>query len=180
MLHRTPDIGAPAFRSRGRPVTHAGPRRAELGRQHDLVTAALQHLAEKLLGAALAAVTLRGVEQRDAGVDGRVHHRPGAVNVEPATEVVAAESDDRDDEPGAAKRPVAHEPAFDVDVVRPRRDRTETAAPSGWQPVAPACWQRVAPACWQPRATGRRHRALLPRMGGSVKSHLRYHEVSVV
>ena len=85
-----------------RPVDVVGPGpfafgvdlHAELRGQDDLGSACPQGAAEKLL-ALRASVDVGGVEEGDAGVDGTVHHRRGAVVVEPAAEVVAAQSDDR-------------------------------------------------------------------------------------
>ncbi len=68
---------------------------AELRGQDDLVPALAEDLAERTLGPADPAISVRGVEQGDAGVEGRVHHRASPVHVEAAAEVVAAEPDDR-------------------------------------------------------------------------------------
>jgi hypothetical protein len=77
-----------------------------------LVTPAGQHLAEDLLGAAAAAVGLGRVEQRHARVDGSVRDRPGALGIEPAPEVIAAQSHDGHDQTRVPQRLVTHDPAF--------------------------------------------------------------------
>jgi hypothetical protein len=74
----------------------------ELGGQHDLIATAGQHLAEDLLRTP-GAVAVGGIEQRDPGLHGRVHHGAGRVDVQPAADVVAAEAGHRDDEPRRAQ-----------------------------------------------------------------------------
>jgi hypothetical protein len=59
-------------------------------------------------GAVRGAVDVGRVEQGDAGIEGGVHHRAGAVGVQLAAEVVAAESHDGDDEAGRTEAAVAH------------------------------------------------------------------------
>ena len=86
----------------------AAHRHAELGREHDAVAAALEHLADEPLGRAVAAVDVRGVEERDAGVERRVDHGAGPGEVQPAAEVVAAEADGRHRELGASERVLLH------------------------------------------------------------------------
>ena len=83
---------------------------AELGGDQDVRTPAvgLQRGAEELLGAALVAVDVRGVEQRDAVIDGRVYHRSGPGGVDLAAEVVAADTHDRDGKARGAEPAVAH------------------------------------------------------------------------
>ena len=101
--HRAPDVGASALRADGRPVPHVGVLVAELGGQHDLVAARAEDLAERPLRTSAAAISVRGVEQRDAGIDGRVHHLARPVHVEPAAEVVAAQPDHRHQQPGCSE-----------------------------------------------------------------------------
>jgi hypothetical protein len=57
-----------------------------------MVAATLKYLAEVLLTLP-AAVGVGGVEEGDALLQGLVHHRAGAVEVDPAAEVVAAQAD---------------------------------------------------------------------------------------
>ena len=73
-LHGEPDV-APAALGAGRgAIPHVHPLVAELRREHHLVPAALENLAKSEFRAAVLAVHLGGVEERDAGVDGRVDH----------------------------------------------------------------------------------------------------------
>jgi len=66
---------------------------AELRRENDLVATALEDLAKEALAPASVAVDLRGVEERDTDVDGRVDDRPRGRDVEAPAEVVAAQTD---------------------------------------------------------------------------------------
>ena len=76
-----------------------------LRREHDPLASPLQRTADQLFAPALAAVDVRGVEERDAGVDRGVDHRERRVLVDTAAEVVAPEADD-----GNLERPErAHE-----------------------------------------------------------------------
>ena len=52
---------------------------------------------------ALAAIDIGGVEQGDAGVDRLVHHPARGVEIDAAAEIVAAEADLGDTQPGAAE-----------------------------------------------------------------------------
>ena len=117
--HGAPDVGPAALGPGGGPVAHVHLLVAELGGQHDLVAAAAQQLAEHLLGTAAVAVDVRGVEQGDARVDGRVHHGPGLLQVQPAAEVVAAEPGHRYEQPAITHRPEAHDPASAGDDPEP-------------------------------------------------------------
>ena len=108
LLHRDLDVAAAALGARGRAVAHVRALVAELGREHDLVPAAREHLAEGELGPAVLAVGFGGVEERDARVDRRVDHRAGPLQVEAAAEVVAAEADHRDEQPGVTEGSIAH------------------------------------------------------------------------
>ena len=79
-------------------ATRAGPAVAhvhpELGREHDLVAPALEHLAEELLAPPVGvSVGVRGVEERDPLLERGVHDRARAFEVDPPAEVVAAEAD---------------------------------------------------------------------------------------
>ena len=109
--HGAADIGPAALGPGRGPVAHVHLLMAELRGQHDLVAAAAQYLAEQFLGAAAVAVDVRGVEQGDARVDGRVHHGPGLLQVQPAAEVVTAEPGHGHEQPAVTHRPEAHDPA---------------------------------------------------------------------
>ena len=100
-VERAPDVARLA--ARGSVVAHVA---AELRREHHLVAAAAQELAEHPLAPALAAVDIGRVEEGDAGGDGRIDDGAGAVNVDPAAEVVAAEPHARD--PKRAQRHLLH------------------------------------------------------------------------
>ena len=76
-----------------RAVAHVA---AELRREHDPVAPPFEHLAEERLAAALVAVDVRRVEQRDAGVERGVDDGARPLEVDAHAEVVAAEADDRD------------------------------------------------------------------------------------
>jgi hypothetical protein len=58
---------------------------------------------------ASVAVDVGGVEQRDAGIERRVHDLAGLVLVEAAAEIVAAEADRGDFQVGGAERAKLHE-----------------------------------------------------------------------
>jgi hypothetical protein len=82
---------------------------AELGGQHDVVAPALEGGAEQLLrGAVRGAVDVRGVEQRYPGVERRIDDLAGAVRVELAAEVVAADADNGHDQARRTQSAVAH------------------------------------------------------------------------
>ena len=101
---------------------------AELGGQHHLVAAALECGAEALLGAAVwGAVDVGGVEQGDSRVERRVHDLAGAVDVELAAEVVAADADDGDGQARIAKPAVAHL-THDPTLCRPGETRRRRPA----------------------------------------------------
>ena len=62
-------------------VAHVHP---ELGREHNLVAASRQDLAQELLAAPVGtAVDVGGVEERDALLERRVHDCPRAFEVDP-------------------------------------------------------------------------------------------------
>ena len=79
--------------------------RPELGRDDHVVAPAAEGGAEQLFGAPLA-VHVRGVEEVHTGVDRRVDHGLGRLGTDPATEVVAAEADDRNRQ--LTDRPLLH------------------------------------------------------------------------
>jgi hypothetical protein len=85
---------------------------AELGGQDDLIPPPAEDLAERALGPAAAAVGVGRVEQGDAGVDGRVHHRACPVEVQAAAEVVTAEPGHRYHKSRFTQRSIAHGPDF--------------------------------------------------------------------
>ena len=80
----------------------------ELGGQHHLVALALQGDAHHLLGLALAAVDVGGVEEGDAVLDGGVDHRVGGGLVDAHAEVVAAEADLTDLQAAVAQSAIVH------------------------------------------------------------------------
>jgi len=82
---------------------------AELGGEHYLVPAAGENFAEGEFGAAVRAVHLGGVEERDARVDGRVHYGARAGHVETPAEVVAAEAHDGYEQPRVTEGSIAHD-----------------------------------------------------------------------
>ena len=67
---------------------------AELRREEGVAAATLERLADEALALA-AAVDVRRVDVRDAGVERRVDDLDAARAVEPASEVVRAEADTR-------------------------------------------------------------------------------------
>ena len=71
-------------------------RQAELGRQHDVLAARAENAAEKLFRAALVAVGVSGVDQRDAEIERAVHHALRRLEIGAAAEIVAAEPDGGD------------------------------------------------------------------------------------
>jgi hypothetical protein len=99
LLHREPDVTTAALGARRGAVAHVHLLVAELRREHHLVPAAREHLAESELRTAVLAVHLGGVEERDAGVDRRVDHRARPLQVDAAAEVVAAQADHRHEQP---------------------------------------------------------------------------------
>jgi hypothetical protein len=107
-LHGPQDVPAGAPRAVVRTVG-AGHVHAELGGEHRLVAPSPQRRADQLLrGAVRAAVDVGRVEQVDPEVECGMDHRAGTVRVHPAPEVVAAEPDHRDHQPGTAQPAVAH------------------------------------------------------------------------
>ena len=88
---RLVDVGTRA--SFDGPVTHV---HAELRSEHDPVAPPFEHLAEKVFAAAAVSVDVRGVEKGDPDVERGVDDRSRLLETEPATEVVAAETDNRD------------------------------------------------------------------------------------
>ena len=65
---------------------------AELRGEHDLVAPTVEDLAEEALAVAPVPVHLGGVEERDPDVQRGVDHGARGVEVDPAAEVVAAET----------------------------------------------------------------------------------------
>ena len=109
------------------PAAH---RLAELRREHDLVAPAVRERGRAASAAAVAAVDVGGVEERDAGVECRVDHPARALLAHPATEVVAAEANNRHVESSEAARAHGREASGTVSphallggLPRGRRDR---------------------------------------------------------
>ena len=78
-------------------------RLGEFGRQHDVLAAVAEHLAQHGLRAAHARIDVGGVEQRDAEVDRLVDHLARGFEVGALAEIVAAEADGGDAQAGAAE-----------------------------------------------------------------------------
>src|SRR6185312_419279 len=73
------------------------------GRQHDVLAAVAEDLAEDRLGAAHVRVNVGGVEQRDAEIDRLVDHLARGFEVDAHAEIVAADADCGDAQAGAAE-----------------------------------------------------------------------------
>src|SRR5262245_34950982 len=69
-------------------------RQAEFGREHDLSALLAEDFSEPLLRAALVAVTVGGVDQVDAEINGLVYDAARRCKIDTAAEIVAAETDD--------------------------------------------------------------------------------------
>ena len=80
---------------------------AELRRDDEVVRAAGEGLTDDALARARS-VDVCGVEERDAGVDGSGENLEGCLTVDPAAEVVAAETDAGDGEGRAAEHVPVH------------------------------------------------------------------------
>jgi len=66
----------------------------EFGRQHDLLAPRPESLSQNLLGAAFVAVSVGGVDQRDAEIERPIHHAARGLQVGPAAEIVGAKPDE--------------------------------------------------------------------------------------
>jgi len=101
------DVAAGAARSPIRAVlaVHVA---AELGREHDLLAAALERVADEGFAVPAAAVDVGGVDQRDPGIDRRLDDLACLRPVAAGAEVVRPEPDDRDHQAGGTERAVAH------------------------------------------------------------------------
>ena len=92
-------IGAEPVQARLERAGYARRRRtagqAELGGDLDLRPARAQGPADEVLGLAVA-VGLGGIEEGDAGIDGRIDHRRGAPRIQAPAEIVASDPDRRD------------------------------------------------------------------------------------
>ena len=73
------------------------------GRQHDVLAAVAEHLAQHGLGAAHAGIDVGGVEQRDAEIDRLVDHLARGFEIGALAEIVAAEADGGNAQAGAAE-----------------------------------------------------------------------------
>ena len=73
------------------------------GRQHDVLAAVAEHLAQHGLGAAHAGVDVGGIEQRDAEIDRLVDHLARGFQIGALAEIIAAEADRGDAQAGAAE-----------------------------------------------------------------------------
>ena len=88
-------------------------RARELGGQHDALAAVAEDLAEARLGAApRVAVSVRLVEKVDAEIERLVHDLPCLLEVDTAAEIVAAEPDHGDAEPGLPEISLFHKCAL--------------------------------------------------------------------
>ena len=91
VLDRLHDVGArAALHPAG--IVHV---HAELRRQHDVLAALAEDLAEEALRAAALAIDVGGVEERDAEIERLVDDLAGRLEVDAAAEIVAAETDER-------------------------------------------------------------------------------------
>jgi len=102
---------------RRRAATAGIHRPAELRREDDLVAPPLDRAADELLAPAVA-VDVRGVEEGHALLERGVDHRARGVLVDPTSEVVATEPDDRDLERADAPRLHGAHPIRGVSAVR--------------------------------------------------------------
>ena len=91
-FHRRRDRSCARTGGQVGPIAHA-----ELGRDDDVIASRPERGAEQLL-APSSAVDVGGVEQGDTGIERGVNHGLGRGLIDPATEVVATESDGRDGE----------------------------------------------------------------------------------
>jgi hypothetical protein len=73
------------------------------GREHDVLAAIAQHLAEYGLGAAHSGIDVGSVEQRDAEIDGLVDHLSRGLEIGALAKIIAAKTDGRDAQAGAAE-----------------------------------------------------------------------------
>src|SRR5271166_1810964 len=84
-------------------------RPRELGRQHDVLAAISEDFPEERLGAAArVAIGVGLVEKRDAEVERFMDHLAGRCEIDPPPEIVAAETDDRDEEAGLPEISLFH------------------------------------------------------------------------
>ena len=95
---------------------------AELGRDDEVVRAARERLTDDALARAQS-VDVGGVEERDAGVDGSGEDSEGRLTVDPATEVVAAETHAGDGEDRGTERCAVHRPIVCVWIGSPPDER---------------------------------------------------------
>src|ERR1700730_10636819 len=86
---------------------------AELSRQHNIVAARAEDLAEALLGstemtAAETAIDVGDIEQGDAEIERLVHDLARRLQIDAPAEIVAAEPDDRDLQAGSTQVALPH------------------------------------------------------------------------
>jgi len=103
-LDRRHDVAARGARER-LAVVH---RVAEFAGEDDVLAALAEDAAERLFRAAAVAVGVGGVEQGDAEVERLVHHRLRRREIDAATEVVAAQPDQRHPQAGLAEIAYLH------------------------------------------------------------------------
>ena len=105
-LDRAPHVapGGPGTPVRAVRAAHV---HAELGGHHHVLTALAERPAEQLLARA-DAVGVRGVEERDAGVQRGIDHPLGLLGVDPGAERVGAEPDGGHHQPAGPEGAVGH------------------------------------------------------------------------
>jgi hypothetical protein len=69
-------------------------RQAEFRRQHDVLAACTQNLAQNLFRAAFVAVDIGGVDQRDAEIERAMNDKARAFEIGAAAEIIGAEADE--------------------------------------------------------------------------------------
>src|SRR5690606_18847250 len=85
---------------------------AELGREHDVLAPVPERLAQAALraadGAIAVAIGVRGIEERDAEVEGPVHHRARRFGIDASTQAVASQADHRHGNGRLSQRALFH------------------------------------------------------------------------
>lgn len=69
-------------------------RQPEFGGQHDVFAPGTEKVTQDFFGAALVAVRVGGVDQRDTDIERFVHHQPRGLAIDAAAEIVGAEADE--------------------------------------------------------------------------------------
>ena len=140
-------------------------RHAEFGDQHDILAAGAERLPQDRLRSAAVAVNVGGVENRDAGIERRVHDVARGRRIEPAAEIIAAEPERRDTQVRRAELTLTHAgspPARPARFPHSRRG-SDRAPPARSPPRArarrnPGCPCRTDNRCPAARDRARRFR----------------------